>query len=130
MSETIPFPGSKRRPRSKRRRHSLKPDAYGDLNELLIRNRNQTFLISVGAIRSPALGLVCGDLLVVDPTERPLAGDLVVVDAPEGAYVERFERVNSFEASIFGVVLHLVRTLKGFNESAWRDKPGASGAKR
>ena len=49
-----------------------------DLNELLVRNPPATFYVRAAGVSMIRVGIMAGDILVVDRSEQPCNGDIVV----------------------------------------------------
>lgn len=102
-----------------------------DLNEYLVENRAATFLMRVEGDSMEGVGILHGDLLVVDRAAKAVSGSVVVV-ALNGEYTVkrlRLDRehvwlepananykplavVSGEELHVFGVVRHAIHTLR------------------
>ncbi len=66
-----------------------------DLNDLLIKNPNDTFLIRVNGNSMVNAGINSGDLLVVDKSISANNNDVVVASINNEMLVKRYSRVNN-----------------------------------
>ena len=107
-------------------------DDYADkrmnLHELLVTQPSATYFMRIGSQQYVREGLYKGDLLIVDRSITAVAGKLViaVIDGImtirrvlkqngqlyfEGAKLTAIGQPNTTDASIWGVIAHIVRTL-------------------
>lgn len=64
-----------------------------DLNEFLIKNRIATFFLRATSDSMRESGIFASDLLIVDRSLKPKAGDIVIVELEGEISVRRYEKV-------------------------------------
>lgn len=112
-----------------------------DFNELLVANAPATFCFRVDGPEMEEAGLLPGDVLVVDRSLNPRAGDIVVA-AVEGAFLARrfgLHRghpvlldgqgrelcLTEGDRLVWGVAAHLIRHLRAQTARSARRSPGS-----
>lgn len=93
-----------------------------DMNRYLIKNPLATFYVKVER-NQPAANLMAGDLLVVDRSLIPEAGDVVIVEENGELAVRRW----SGQQEVWGVATHVIHELS--TEEEWPDVIEEGGAR-
>jgi DNA polymerase V len=73
------------------------------LDEYLIENREATFMLRVGSDSMRSVGILSGDLILVDKSKQPRTNDIVIA-VENGGFVMRRMPVKQVEAVVTAVI--------------------------